>query len=317
LQADIANAAPPAAHGEGALLPEFITTMNRINQTFLRLAAGALLVSSAAVYAAPPSEATTGPTTAESSLRRISGTTITQDGTVLEGVYISGNVTVNADNVTIRNFKIETGSSYGVQANGKNLLLEDGEITGMASAGVYGSGFTARRLFVHNSGNDAFKPVRDVVIEDSYIRELGYAADSHADGVQMVNGGNVVIRRNNFVMHDQPGFSNSQVIIVQTNNGPVDNVTVEGNWINGGGFSLQFRDKDQGYGAPTNIAIRNNRFGDDYQFGPWSLDGNPVVCGNVWDDTGALMSSQDSGTCSGSAPPGTKKPATPALTSVQ
>jgi hypothetical protein len=291
--------------------------MNRVNQTLLRLAAGALLVSSASVFAAQPSEANTGPTTAEGSLRRISGTTITQDGTVLEGVYIEGGVTVNADNVTIRNFKIETSGSYGVQANGSNLLLEDGEITGMNSAAVYGGNFTARRLFVHNSGNDAFKAQSNVVIEDSYIRELGYAPESHADGVQMVSGSNVTIRGNNFVMHDQPGYSNSQVVIVQTNNGPVNNVTVENNWINGGGYSVQFRDKNTGYGAPTNITIRNNRFGDDYQFGPWSLDGNPMVCGNVWDDTGALMDRQSASTCSGTAPPGAKKPAQPALTSVQ
>jgi len=291
--------------------------MNRVHQTLFRLAAGALLVSSAAVYAAPPSEATTGPTTAEGSLRRISGTTITQDGTVLEGVYISGGVVVNADNVTIRNFKIETSGSYGVQANGTNLVLEDGEITGMESAAVYGSNFTARRLYVHNSGNDAFKPQQNVVIEDSFITELGYVADSHADGVQMVSGKNVTIRRNNFVMHDQPGFNNSQVVIVQTNNGPVDNIVVEGNWINGGGYSLQFRDKNAGYGAPTNVAIRNNRFGDDYQFGPWSLDGNPTLCGNVWDDSGALMDRQSSTSCSGTPPSGSKKPATPSLTSVQ
>lgn len=293
--------------------------MNRVHQTILRLAAGALLVSSASVFAAAPTKSTTGPTTPVDQLRKISGSTITQDGTVLEGVYITGSVNVQADNVVIRNFKIETSSSYGVQTtNGAtNLVLEDGEISGMSSSGVYGSNFTARRLYVHDSGGDAFKPTTNVTIEDSFVERLGYLPEAHADGVQMVSGSNLTVRGNNFLMTDVEGFRNSQVFMIQTNNSAIENVTIEGNWINGGGYSVQIRDKGNGYGAPANVNIRNNRFGRGYSFGPWVVDGNPTICGNVWDDTSALMDRQTSTNCSGTPPTGSKKPATPSLTSVQ
>jgi len=38
--------------------------------------------------------------------------------------------------------------------------------------------------------------------------------------------------------------------------------------------------------VPTNIRILNNIFYRDYHYGPFSIEGNPVIEGNVWADTG-------------------------------
>lgn len=247
---------------------------------------------------AQPGPSTTGPKSADSQLRQISGTTITQDGTVLEGVFISGTLTIKANNVTVRNFKLSSSSHYGINASFgyKNLTIEDGEIYGPQSAAVYGGNFTARRLNIHDIGNDGFKPTGNAVIEDNWIRRLGYISDSHADGVQMVAGSNVVIRGNYFDMPaGLPGFNNSICMIIQTDDGPINDILIENNWINGGGYSIQIRDKNKGYGAPTNVRIINNRFGRDFQYGPWVTDGNVVKSGNVWDDTGALLTGQTAG----------------------
>lgn len=246
-----------------------------------------------------PDDTTTGPNNIyvknKASLQPSGWITVTEPGTVIENVDITGGVNVKADNVTIRNFKLKGTSYFGIRADfgAKNLVIEDGEITDAQSAGVYGSNFTARRLNIHNMGNDAYKPFRNVVIEAGYAHHLGYISDSHADGVQMVVGGKVVARGNNFDMnvYTQPGFHNSQVFIIQPQNGPIDDVLIEKNWINGGGTSIQLRDK--GNGPPTNVRILNNYFGRDYRFGPWIVQGstNVRMC-NVWEDTGELLSGQ-------------------------
>jgi hypothetical protein len=234
-----------------------------------------------------PTKENTGPRTAN--LKPLASTKITQPG-VYEN-FTSGSVTVAASNVTLRNCIIKTSSSYGVKIDGNQsgILIEHCDISGMDSAAVYGGGFTARWNYIHNSGADGFKPTKNAVIESNYLTELGYKPEAHADGIQMESGSNVVIRGNNFAMAKQPGFKNSHAIIVQSANGPVSNITVENNWINGGGFSIQFRDKKRGHGAPSGISIRNNQFGPDYQFGPWNIDGNTKPCSNVWQGTGALM----------------------------
>jgi hypothetical protein len=244
---------------------------------------------------AKPNETNTGNITPESQLIKNSGMTISTDGAVIEKRFFSGTVTVNANNVTIRDCVIRTSSSYGIKINsGKTgILIENCKISGMTSAAVYGSNFTARRLNVYNSGNDGFKPTDNFVIENCYVHKLGYISTAHADGVQMVKGSNGVIRNNNFDMpHNLGGYKNSQVMIIQTNVGTINNIRIIDNWINGGGISVQIRDKKTGYGAPKNVQLLNNRFGRDFQFAPWKIDGDAVKRGNVWDDTGALMPNQ-------------------------
>ena len=211
----------------------------------------------------------------------------------IENVRFDGGVKVLVDDVTIRNFEIN-GGKYGVDSNVfegsvSGLVLEDGEISGQSSSGLLVSGTVARRLHIHHQGADAVKAWNDVVFEDSYVHHLGSISGSHSDGVQMIGGSNVTIRRNHFDMpHDEPGFTNSQVMIIQTHS-PIDGVIIDSNWINGGGYSVQITDKGVGNGYPRNVEITNNRFGREYQFGPLRFkDGTPdVVAGNVWDDTGA------------------------------
>ncbi len=223
------------------------------------------------------------------SLTNSSGMTITTNGAVIQNLNITGTVHVKANNVTIRNCKIQHGGTYGIQCTYgyTGLVIEDTEITGQQSAAVYGSNFVARRLHIHDMGADAFKPGTNFTIESSYIHHLGFISGSHSDGVQMVSGGDGIIRWNNFDMpHDEPGYTNSQVILVQTNNGPIDDVLIDANWINGGSVSVQIRDKGTGHGAPTNVVITDNQFGRDYQYNIRALDGTVVWTGNVWEDDG-------------------------------
>ena len=215
------------------------------------------------------------------------------DGAVFEGLDIDGNVNVTANNVTFRNFKLDAGTApfaFRMDYGKTGILFEDGEIIGMDSAALYGSEFTARRLNIHESGHDAIKSQYNVYIECSWIHHLGTIPEAHADGNQTRHGANLTFRRNNFDMPiDLPGYASNAALINMTHQGPIDNMLIEENWINGGNYSVYFEDK--GYGAPSNTRLINNRFGRDYRFGPLVNDGgySTHIEGNVWDDTGELM----------------------------
>ena len=234
-----------------------------------------------------PGPDNTGPLVAESQLIEYSGsTTIRTPDTIIEGVVINGTINIEADNVTIRNFVIRTGGFYGINVrSGTGHLFEDGLIFGARSSGILGGDFTARRLEITHAGGDAIKPRRNFIIEKNWMHRLGYIDGSHADGIQMVgsNEGNGIIRYNFFDMrNDQqvPGenrnYANSQCIIIQTNNGSVDNVLIQGNWFEGAGFQILVNERNDN-GPPTNITITENIFGlvglPHAQFGPLSLRG--------------------------------------------
>ena len=63
--------------------------------------------------------------------RRRGPVTVTTDGAVVEGKNISGSVTVQASNVTIRNDCVTSSDIYPVHfVSGSNLTVEDTTITG-------------------------------------------------------------------------------------------------------------------------------------------------------------------------------------------
>jgi len=263
-----------------------ITLTSLLEAIFMRLILLLLFLNPLFLYAQErPGPDNTGPLVPESELLEYTGrTTITTPGTVIEGVVINGTINIKADNVTLRNFVIRSGSHYGINVrSGTGHLFEDGLIYGPTSSGVLGSDFTARRLEVTHVGGDAFKARRNFVIEKNWMHRLGYIDGAHADGIQMVgnNEGNGVIRQNFFDMrNDQPipgenrNYANSQCIIIQTNNGSIDNVLIEGNWFDGAGYQILVNERNN-YGPPTNITITDNVFGlvglPHAQFGPLSL----------------------------------------------
>ncbi len=61
---------------------------------------------------------------------------ITTNGAVVENFDFSGTVTIAANDVTLRNFRI-TGGLYGIRVNSgtTGFYVEDGEIIGSSSAG--------------------------------------------------------------------------------------------------------------------------------------------------------------------------------------
>lgn len=251
-----------------------------------------------AEYSGPkPGPATTGPTTPGSLVAYAGPNTITTPNTTVEGVAITGTITIEADSVTLRNFVLDADSGwYGVNVvSGTGTLIEDGEIFTVRSSGLLGSNITARRLNIHESGGDGMKIASNSLIEGCWVHHIGTNPDAHADCQQMVAGSNSTFRGNfmDIPINSKGGpgepYKSNSTFIIQTNNGPIDNILIEDNWLNGGNYTIYIRDKGTGYGPPTNVRVLNNRFGRDYQYGVLSVDGAPIVAGNVWDDSGELM----------------------------
>jgi hypothetical protein len=233
-----------------------------------------------------PGLTNTGPTD-PSALKPISGMVITKDGTVLENVRIAGQVTVKANNVTIRNFILDAGGShYGIQvvAGSTGAKFEHGELINANSALIIGTGFTATALNIHESGADGFKvqgPGGPTVVERCWIHHIGKNPGAHADGNQSIGVNDVTFRYNYFDLPctaPEP-YKENACFILQTKNGPVTNFTIDQNWLNGGGWSLYIPAQAE------SIRVTNNKFGRDFRFG--IMSGRPAEFnGNVWEDNG-------------------------------
>lgn len=254
-------------------------------------------------YGEKPGAHNTGPHSPE--LLQPSGSiTVTQDGAIIENVAVTGMIRINANNVTVRNFTVDGGFAvwYGVQVESgySNAVIVDGEIHSVRSAAVIGAGFTAERLNTHHSEGDAFKTSGDNLVRNCWAHHLGMGEASHADANQTRSGDNIVLIGNNFdipipegVNGPGPGFNSNATSMNRSNGGPISNLVMEGNWLNGGNFSIYLV---QDTYPMTNVTIRNNRFGRDFRYGPLDTGGvipGLVIDGNVWDDDDTLMSIND------------------------
>jgi hypothetical protein len=233
-----------------------------------------------------------------------SGTvTITQGGTaanpaVYENLDVTGRVDIQADYVVLRNCRVTSpGQTYSVFVEGgssdpSRVVIEDCEMSGGIGCGVGGTGFTLRRCEVYGTGADGINPYSDAVIEANWVHGLavpGLHPGPHADGIQMTKGSNVVIRGNFIDVPIDSGMASSNsCIFLKTDMGPISNVTIEGNWLNGGNYTI-YSLAANGNGAPTGVTVANNRFGRDYRYALASFGGPVASSGNVWDDTGEVV----------------------------
>ncbi len=215
------------------------------------------------------------------------GMRITQANTVVDAKDISGSVVIEADNVTIRRSKIhgDAGDDYAVYVRSGSVRVVDSEISG-AQNGIAGDSWSASRVNIHGLTDDGVKLGSNVTLEDSWIHDLTPSADSHSDGGQMQSGvRNLVVDHNTIDMGT--GRSNSALFLAPdlgpSSPGPV---SIRGNWLNGGNYTLYCVDGGDGRYFVDNISITSNRFGPDSQYGPVKVNVPVTASGNVMDLTG-------------------------------
>ncbi|HEX5333024.1 MAG TPA: hypothetical protein VFW79_10310 [Cellulomonas sp.] len=216
---------------------------------------------------------------------------MTTDGSIIDGLDITGTVTVTADDVVIRNTRIRNTGQYPVRIVGaSNLLIEDSEIDGQAKGGaaVAFNHYTLRRVNIHDVVEGPRIAGDDVTIENSFIHSLVRVGDNHTDAVQIVGGRRIVLRGNNLQAFDaRTGQANAAVMLGEEDS-PVRDCLVEQNLLNGGNYTVN---AGGGGTRGAQCVFRDNRFGRDARYGAHANLGPGIVWNgsNTWMDTGQTI----------------------------
>lgn len=231
---------------------------------------------------------------AGTSLRDIGSMTVDQAGAVLDGLNVSGTITVTAANVTIKNSKFTgSGQNWAVRTDGGSVHIEDSTFTGnYGDAAISYHNWTATRIDISGMTNDGAKVGNNVTLTDSWIHDFKPEGGAHGDGLQVVEDvGNIVIKNNKIDIGKLTGVN--AAIMLSPDIGPENPnagpVTVDGNTLGGGGYTFYSVNGRDG-ASLQNVAVTNNRFVRDALFGPIypSEFVAKSVSGNVFDDGQAV-----------------------------
>lgn len=235
-----------------------------------------------------PTTATTG-VPAGVRLASTDGMTVTEDGTVLDGLDIDGCVQVRADDVVLRRSRIRCDERYAIRLyDVSGLVVEDVEIDGAGVVGVAVccGGYTLRRVNIHDVV-DGPRLGDQVVITDSIVHRLERAEGSHNDTLQSTGGSGVVVRSNTLLAWrpDTNDPFNASLQLGSEQAERLAGVVVEGNYMNGGNYTVNVRPDTEA----THVVLRNNLFGRDHRYGATRAlpDGVLWGGGNVYVDNGA------------------------------
>lgn len=238
------------------------------------------------------------------SLRSVGDVKVTKNGTVVSGLYVRGEISVEANNVVIKNTRVTNSGAadWGiVQSEGHSgLVIQDSEIRGNGSQELqqavlnFGGDITVRRTEI-SQVSDGVATVQGT-IEDNYLHDPKVFQGDHVDMIQSTGNapsGKSLTIRHNTIINTQ---GQTSVIALFQDFGVPHDVLITQNYIAGGGWSIYGGDGDKG--TPTNIRITNNTFGRDVfpncgvngpiAYWPHGGSGN-VWSGNVWAGSGAAV----------------------------
>jgi hypothetical protein len=204
---------------------------------------------------------------------------------------VNGCVEVTASGVAIRQSRITCGNfcAITVDPGVTGTVVQDVELVSTGSGGttgVCGDHFTVQRANIH-----AFRSAADlgdeVTIEGSFIHDL--AAATGVAALRNGAGCSNVVLQSNWVS----GVSSQAPAILMTSaGGPINNLSIQWNYLDGAGWILQIED-DPGYSPVTQVTVTGNAFGPDATWGPIALVGFAADGGGNYDDvTGQPISLQ-------------------------
>jgi len=197
---------------------------------------------------------------------------VREAGKVIDGLDVRGFVFIEAPNVVVRNSIVRggpTGSTKGLihaTNSAASVLVEDTELSPSTPSshinGLHGANITARRVNIHGVIDSAhLYGAGNVTIEDSWLHDNQHFTNdpawggkpSHDDSIQIVEGSNYRFRNNTIT-----GATNTGIQLTQ-DRGKVSQVTITGNWLDGGGCTINFAEKNRG--AFSGVTITGNTFG--------------------------------------------------------
>ena len=253
-----------------------------------------------------PSQVTSGPGWSYNATTK--AVVVSVNGTVLSGLNIPSNLTINASNVTVKNVQVLTDGGFGISlTHTTGVTIENSTISGQnatigrlnaAISDVYGD---STGIVVKDNNISYFRTAVQLsagLVDGNYIHNPGYVAGDHTNGVAIDGGGTGHLTIQNNTIFNSLGQTDAITLGVSTVGALVANKTIQNNLLAGGGYSL--------YGGSgrsnltSNIVIKGNRFAQLYfpkggQFGPVAYyehtgTGN-TWSGNIWDTTGQAISS--------------------------
>jgi len=223
----------------------------------------------------------TGPT-------RITGTTTIDSALITAPIVIT-----KTGRLTLKRSKVRAEAFYLVlNDEGGTFTATDCEFDGMGNtpndSAVAGYNYTLTRCNIHGT-IDGLKLGSNVVVQDSWIHDLVMSGDSHNDGAQSLGADTVLIRHNTIII----GKGSTSAILLSTGSGAQRNVTIDGNLLGGGAFTVYggYEPGVDSLSQVSNIRITNNHittvvYPTGGVYGPFTSVGSAAVTmsGNVWHD---------------------------------
>jgi len=225
---------------------------------------------------------------------------INTPGTVIEGLDITGSVTINAANVTLLNCKITSGD-YDVvlvKPGITGAVVQNCEINNLGSGG---QGIAGQGTFVSNNIHDCADGIDvrgdNTMIRDNFIHNMRGTSGSHYDGIQADGGFSNLSVIHNTVINEQ---NQTSAVMIDNYWGPIEGVTIDNNYLVGGGYAVYINEVAKGQaggGRVTNVTVTNNRIGAG-SWGVFDLRSElglvPILSGNINATTGDLLPGQHS-----------------------
>lgn len=246
-----------------------------------------------------PSARTTGVPPAVRLTRRTGDMLIRRDGTVLTGLDLTGCIVVRANNVVITNSRVRCAggstSPFPIRlADGYvNLVIQDSEIDGLGRApvAVLGNNWAGLRLNIHNSV-DGPRLGSNTSLRLSYVHDLRRLPGTHNDALQTIGGNNIRVVENTLLAYnavtDDPMNGAIQTGRLHS---PLRGMLVEGNYMDGGSYTIRGGAGPRDGALISNYVFRNNVIGRNCGFGPIQGMEAPVSweANNRWLDNGQVI----------------------------
>jgi Right handed beta helix region len=248
-----------------------------------------------------PAQATSGPGWAWDAATQT--VNVTTSGTTISGLSITGTLNITASNVTVKNDQITASGLYAVSLrHTASVTVENSDISGQnATTGrvsyaiddIYAD--STNMTFTRNNIADWRVGINTTSgkITSNYIHNPGYLPGDHTDGIYDNEGTTPLAITGNTI--ENTLGQTCDIILESAPGVPVGNMTVSGNLLAGGGYSIYAGGAQN---DSTNIKITGNRFGQAYfaKSGQWGPDadyqpagtGNTWT-GNTWDTTGTTV----------------------------
>jgi hypothetical protein len=233
-----------------------------------------------------------------SRLTRSGPVTVKTPGAVVENLDVDGGITVNADNVTIRNVRVRGSSSsllVKVNRGFRGTRIEHCEVFVTAGGangaiGSLGSGTTVRACDISGYA-DGIKADSGSLYELNHIHmSKPSGSTKHLDGIQSSGDSNVTIR-NNVIDADIANGGNAAVFAQAfngTQNIAIENVVVVGNLLAGGNYTVFFEGGKTYDGTAPGSWVRGyqllgNSFVANARYGPFRAANcaETTVSGNI------------------------------------